>query len=554
LLLGLAALVLLAALAVPAAFVLPGLLSGRVLHPDQPTGGQGRSFLNMTLGAEPVPGVEESGFSYQEYDQGRPFRWTDGKARLVIPIDKANPPRALLVQLVTYRGPGVVNAELEIRVNDHPLFHDRIRLGRWEKTLDLKGIDLGDRVALDLVSDTFNPLGNRQATGQVSDDARTLGITVRGIKLLGGEGGMKQRAAPDRTMALRPDQPQGLSCGALTADGKTLVTGSWDGTVTLWDVAANQERMSFLRLEPTLQALAVSPDGTAFATADRDHVVNVWDMETGQPRGELHGHTGDLTALAYAPDGRTLASAGGNRFQPGELKLWDLAAGTERVSIEPFPHRVWGLAYAPDGRSVAVASGDGTAQVVDAGTGKVRASFGHPSYAHGVAFSPDGKRLAVSYGDEGGIRIYELEGGNAWADLQAPQRAYAGRPEFAADGRRLLAPSIDGTVLVWDLANPQAPAVTVLGEAGGQVRFAVFFPNGRTVATGDDRMVRVWDLGSTAPAPAPPAATAPRAGGPGWWAAGGGLALALAVSLGVGLAVRRRRGGTRADEPVRASP
>src|SRR5262249_55977352 len=148
----------------------------------------------------------------------------------------------------------------------------------------------------------------------------------------------------------------------------------------------------------------------------------------------------------------------------------------------------------------------------------------------------------------GAIRLYDLDSGKPWSDCQAPQGTYVGRPEFAADGRRLLAASIDGTVLVWDLANPRAPAVTVLGEPGGQARFAVFFPDGRTVATGDDRMIRVWDLGGTGPAPSTPAAAPPGADG------GGGLAVALAVSLGVGLAVRRRGGGSRADEPVRASP
>jgi WD40 repeat protein/predicted RNA-binding Zn-ribbon protein involved in translation (DUF1610 family) len=541
LLVGLAALPLLAALALPVLFF---RLAPR---PGQPTGGgaQGPSFLNVTLGGEAVPGVDDSGFSYQEYENGRPFRWTDGNGRLVIPIDRANSPQALLVQLVTYRGPGVNSASLEIRVNEHPVFHDQIPLGRWEKTFDLKGIDLGERLVLDLVSDTFSPLGNRKGNGQVSDDPRTLGAKVRAVKLLGGAEWSRGAAAPDRTMTLRPDQRPGLCCGALTADGKTLVTGCWDGTVTLWDVAANQERKSFVRLVPDLQALAVGPDGTTFATADRERVVGAWDAETGQPRAELRGHTGDLTALAYAPDGKTLASAGGNRFQTGELKLWDVAARTERVPVEPFPRRLWGLAYAPDGKSVAVAAGDGTAQVVDTGTGKVQATFNHPSYAHGVAFSPDGKRLAVGYGDEGDVRIYDVDSGTPWASFQAPQHTYAGRLEFAPDGKRLLAPCLDGTALVWDLANPQAPAVTALGGHGGPVRFAVFFPDGRTVATGDDRTIQVWRLGGTPPAPASPAPPPARTDRRGWWAAGGGLALALGASLGAWLYVRRRRAGSR---------
>ena len=46
----------------------------------------GPSFLNMTLGNEPVAEIEEPGFYYQEFFKDEPFRWTDGKARLVIPL------------------------------------------------------------------------------------------------------------------------------------------------------------------------------------------------------------------------------------------------------------------------------------------------------------------------------------------------------------------------------------------------------------------------------------------------------------------------------------
>ena len=228
---------------------------------------------------------------------------------------------------------------------------------------------------------------------------------------------------------------QSIVCGAVTPDGKTLVSGDWDGTIKIWNIAADKERTTLHSPAPGLQALAVSPDGKTFATAASDRVVRVWNIATGGPRTELHGHAGEITALAYSPDGQTLASAGGNRFQPGELKLWDLATGAERVPVEPFKLRLWGLAYAPDGKSVAVPVGDGTAQTVDTATGKVLATFTHPSYAHGVTFSPDGQLLAVGYGDGGDVHIHELESGKLRSHLQAPAGNYVGRLEFARDGK-----------------------------------------------------------------------------------------------------------------------
>jgi hypothetical protein len=174
------------------ALVLVVLLAGlgwRVWWRGQPR--KNLSFINRPVGQESFPQVDEEGFHYQEYsaDNGdRPFRWTNGHGRLEIPIDPANPPEALLVQLCAYRGPGTKKARLEIVVNKHSLFQDDIPLGSWEQRLDLHGMSLGEKVIVELISDTFRPLGNQRGNGPgVSDDTRTLGVLVFGVTLVGKE-------------------------------------------------------------------------------------------------------------------------------------------------------------------------------------------------------------------------------------------------------------------------------------------------------------------------------------------------------------------------------
>lgn len=146
-----------------------------VLHrpPRQP-------LLNVVVGREFVAEVEESGFHGQQYDkQARPFRWTDGAARLSIPIDPRQPPQALRLQLWPWRPPQLEPAQVRIVINQRELVNERLR-DMWEASLDLSGIALGSAVELEIHSDTFIP---KQFDAPA--DSRPHGVQVRAVELLG---------------------------------------------------------------------------------------------------------------------------------------------------------------------------------------------------------------------------------------------------------------------------------------------------------------------------------------------------------------------------------
>jgi hypothetical protein len=147
------------------------------------------SFLDVALGHQYVPGVEESGFYHDEENDLGPFRWTDGRGRLVIPLDKRKLPQALFVQLQRPR-----NSWLRITVNNQELVNEKARdvdMDFWERTLDLSGIDLGEKLVVEIVSDTVVPHVQQP---DKSDDTRALGVTVRAIKMLSQVG--KEETAP----------------------------------------------------------------------------------------------------------------------------------------------------------------------------------------------------------------------------------------------------------------------------------------------------------------------------------------------------------------------
>lgn len=70
-----------------------------------------------------------------------------------------------------------------------------------------------------------------------------------------------------------------ISSLAFTPDSRTVLTGSWDKTVRLWDVERQVEKHCLTLSVGRIATVAVAPDGTrAAAAGDSGHVV-IWDLE-----------------------------------------------------------------------------------------------------------------------------------------------------------------------------------------------------------------------------------------------------------------------------------
>jgi WD40 repeat protein len=82
----------------------------------------------------------------------------------------------------------------------------------------------------------------------------------------------------------------------------------------------------------SIYSLAFSPDGHTLVSGSRDTTVRLWDAATGELLQILEGHTDAVWSLAFAPDGRTLASGG----RDAAVRLWrDRLPTTGKPVTEP---------------------------------------------------------------------------------------------------------------------------------------------------------------------------------------------------------------------------
>ena len=107
---------------------------------------------------------------------------------------------------------------------------------------------------------------------------------------------------------------------AFSPNGRTVVAGGGNGTVTLWDTSTYRRIRSITAGPSPALAVAFSPDGQTLAVGSADFLVRVFSIHTRALIAVLNRHSDEVTSVAFGPDGQTLASAS----HDGHTLLWNL--------------------------------------------------------------------------------------------------------------------------------------------------------------------------------------------------------------------------------------
>ena len=336
------------------------------------------------------------------------------------------------------------------------------------------------------------------------------------------------------------------STAAFSRDGRTLMTGSRNGTAQAWQLDSTRHPIRVTggptigdpnepvrrgTVEPDGGHLgpdarigpyeAIDADGNLLATAGDDHVVRLWDL-TGSRRtllAPLPAHTGPVTAVGFSRGGRILATASEDRT----ARLWDLGNRHRPALITTLTGHTKPLtrmAFSPDGRALILGTRDDTAWLWRLATSRrgtltaslsgqltVPGDYGASGRYGVLALGPGGRMLAAA-ADSGfdgphsadvgytAARVWDLK------DLNRPALASVLRHSgavaalaFSPDGRFLATASADRTARVWNLGQPGRPPQHTLTGHTEALTTVTFSSDGKALATTDSSgAVALWQL------------------------------------------------------------
>jgi WD40 repeat protein/serine/threonine protein kinase len=333
--------------------------------------------------------------------------------------------------------------------------------------------DLASVEALPPAPAVPDPASNRAQRGSRRPPARLRGAELHPYATLRGHG-------------------QEVWSLALCPDNTTLVSGSKDGTVLVWDTSTLGREPAHVTVPVAVRAWSFLPDGQAILALDEQGHVARWqgvDYQQSQGLLEVGMKPG---AARFSPDGRFLATASPG----GATKIWDLPQGELLREVAggegpEFPvmfldrsnHLVTQYGQAGNYREWDVTTGREIRRWQLTGGGNLWKS----------AISPDGHWFFLLAGDGTARLRHSATGQDRPLGLDLEQISGSG---FSSDGRWLAVVSVLGVSQLWDTATTRMRA-EVHGFLQGTHSVA-FSPDGQRLAIGSNgrEAIKLWDVDS----------------------------------------------------------
>jgi len=306
------------------------------------------------------------------------------------------------------------------------------------------------------------PVGVTAASAQLrghGGPVRALAISADGQSAISGSFDSTAirwsltRHAAEQVLRFHADA---VNAVAFLRDGRVATAGA-DGRIAIWTSGKAEPDFVLEGHTAPIVTLAVSSDGATLASASWDHTVRLWQLAGGVPR-VLNEHTQNVNGVAFAADGRAVISVSYDQ----SVRIWPLS-GPQTPTVVAMPTPLNAVAVGSDGE-IAVGGADGRVYFLTAGGARAGDVVAGPRPVISIAISPDGAQVAAASID-GSVAVVDRKARSLARTLVGP-----GLPvwsvAFLPDSHTLLTGGADNIIRRWNAATGEPVDPLLLETAG----------------------------------------------------------------------------------------
>ena len=313
---------------------------------------------------------------------------------------------------------------------------------------------------------------------------------------------------------------------AFSPNGQLIASASGDRTVKLWNLDG-QLLKTFIGHQNIVRNVTFSPDSLMIASAGSDKTIKVWSVD-GSLLNTLEGHektvwdvkfcpgtdllvsiSHDLTAKLWKIDGTLVKTIPHHRpfimidcqkknikaiDEENTIKYWNFD-GKLIQELNMFRSQVGFVAMSANGLMEISANNQGQIKLWKLNHDLLKSFTAHQNTIWDVATSPDGKLIASTSVDET-LKLWRSDG-TLLQTLKDNKSTVFRTAVFSQDSRMLVTGSVDQQVQIWDISNPETSEIKLLktlAEHKAAVNALAIAPDGKTIASGDNQTIRLWNF------------------------------------------------------------